>query len=391
MSSLSLKQKLKSIAILTVGGYGVFALVNVFKCNEKFYKQVVMPLMHRLDPEKAHELAIFIAKHRLIPKSSYKDPAVLKCNFFGKQLSNPVGLAAGFDKHGEAIIGLRDVGFGFVEVGSVTPNPQLGNDKPRLFRLKEDKAVVNRYGFNSIGHDRVVESLDDIRNVHHLNYTFGVNLGKNKSSADSINDYVEGVKKFAPFADYLVINVSSPNTPGLRALQTKVALEALLKAVVETRNNLSQVTKPYLLLKLAPDLSYEECKDIAEVLKKKSCKVDGLIVCNSTVERPESLQSDHKSESGGLSGLPLNDVSTKMISEMHKLTDGMMIVGVGGIFSGKDAYNKIKAGASVVQLYTGMVYEGPPIVTKVKRELAELLMADGYTNVTEAVGKDLQQ
>ncbi|KAB0799942.1 hypothetical protein PPYR_07822 [Photinus pyralis] len=386
MNAWSLKRKLKSTAILTVAGYGVFAFVNIYKGNEKFYKQVVMPLMHCLDPERAHQLAIFIAKHHLMPKLSYEDPAVLKCKFFDKQLSNPIGLAAGFDKHAEAITGLRNVGFSFVEVGSVTPKPQAGNIKPRLFRLTEDKAVINRYGFNSVGHDVVVDRLDCIRNKHHLNYTLGVNLGKNKTSTDPINDYVEGVKKFAPFTDYLVINISSPNTPGLRSLQTKVALEPLLKAVVETRNNLPQATKPYLLLKLAPDLSYDECKDIAEVLKSKSCKMDGLIVCNSTTERPDSLQSEHRVEVGGLSGHPLGDVSTKMISDMHKLTDGMMIIGVGGIFSGKDAYDKIKAGASVVQLYTGMVYEGPTVVTKIKRELAELLAADGYTNVTEAVG-----
>ncbi|KAF5308294.1 hypothetical protein FQR65_LT06287 [Abscondita terminalis] len=380
-------QKVKSVAVLTVASYGTFAAVSIYKGSDRFYKDIIMPVVHKLDPERAHEFAVFMAKHRLIPKNTYEDPKVLRTEVFGKKLSNPIGIAAGFDKHGEAIMGLKDMGFGFVEIGSVTPKPQLGNDKPRVFRLSEDNAVINRYGFNSVGHKVVLQRLQELRYNQHLSYPVGVNLGKNKTSTDPISDYVEGVKKFGPVSDYLVINVSSPNTPGLRNMQTKVALNALLKALVEARNELPQSTKPYLLLKLAPDLSYTERKEIAEVLATKACKIDGLIICNTTIDRPEFLQNKEKAETGGLSGQPLKDVSTKMISDMYQLTGGMFIIGVGGVFSGKDAYDKIRAGASVVQLYTGMIYEGPPIVTRVKKELAELLAADGFKNVSEAVGK----
>ncbi|KAK4887520.1 hypothetical protein RN001_003791 [Aquatica leii] len=390
MSRFTVFAKLKSAAVLIVASYGTFAVVSVYKGNERFYKEVIMPLVHRLDPERAHELAIFMAKYRFVPKNIYEDPEVLNTQVFGKKLLNPIGVAAGFDKHGEAIMGLRDMGFGFVEIGSVTPEPQLGNEKPRVFRLSEDYAVINRYGFNSVGHNLVLQRLENLRHKQNLNYTVGVNLGKNKTSSDPISDYVDGVKKFGPVSDYLVINISSPNTPGLRNMQTKVALTALLKALVETRNNLPQVVKPQLLLKLAPDLSFEERKEIAEVLAMKQCKIDGLIVCNTTVERPDYLRNKKKNEGGGLSGQPLKDVSTKMISDMYRLTGGMFIIGVGGVFSGQDAYEKIKAGASVVQLYTSMIYEGPPIVTKVKKELAELLIADGYKNISEAIGKDLK-
>ncbi|KAF5270067.1 hypothetical protein FQA39_LY08479 [Lamprigera yunnana] len=390
MGRMSAAAKIKSLLYLTAAGYSALAFVSIYKGNERFYKDVVMPLVHQLDPEKAHELAIFIAKYKLIPKPLYNDPLILKTKMFEKTLSNPIGLAAGFDKHGEAVMGLRNMGFGFVEIGSVTPNPQSGNEKPRLFRLPEDLAIINRYGFNSVGHDFVSEQLEEIRTKQNLNYTIGVNLGSNKTSTDIIRDYVEGVKKFGALCDYFVINISSPNTPGLRNMQIKVALASLLKAVVETKNNLQQLVKPYIFLKLAPDLSYEEQKDIAEVLKMKSCKIDGLIVSNTTVERPDHLQNQDKTEVGGLSGQPLKDVSTKIISNMYKLTDGMFIIGVGGIFTGKDAYDKIKAGASLVQLYTGMVYEGPPIVTKVKKELVQLLTDDGHTSVSEAVGKDVK-
>ncbi|KAJ8956530.1 hypothetical protein NQ318_019250 [Aromia moschata] len=389
MNKLSSKRKLKSLMYITVAGYGAFTAIGFYKGNEKFYKNYFMPVIHLLDAEKAHNLAVLACKYRLFPKSHYKDPEILKVKVFGKEFPNPIGIAAGFDKDGKAVLGLRDIGFGFVEIGSVTPEPQPGNQQPRVFRLMQDFAVINRYGFNSEGHDRVLERIKDIKGSADSNI-IGVNLGKNKTSSDPIKDYVNGIKKFGLTADYLVINISSPNTPGLRDMQSKENLRKLLAALVETRNSLPVKKKPPLLLKLAPDLSHQERKDIADILKKKDCKIDGLIICNTTVDRPKSLKcAEVKNETGGLSGAPLKSMSTRMIKEMSELTGGMPIIGVGGISSGKDAYEKIKAGATLVQLYTAMVYNGPPIVSKVKKELVELLHKDGFNNISEAVGKGI--
>jgi dihydroorotate dehydrogenase len=298
-------------------------------------------------------------------------------------------MAAGFDKQGEAVDGLLDLGFGFVEIGSVTPKPQSGNQKPRVFRLLADEAIINRYGFNSDGHEVVFERLRETTNK--LNRTqglLGINLGKNKTSNDPIDDYVKGIEKFGPIADYLVINVSSPNTPGLRSMQHKEHLYELLSSVVKTRNELKQNNKVPILLKLAPDLSLDERKDIVAVLNKKECHIDGLIISNTTVAR-DGLISQEKIEIGGLSGRPLTNRSTQMIAEMYTLTKGRVpIIGVGGIFTGEDAMEKILAGASIVQLYTSFIYHGPPIVRRIKSELNEILITKGYKNVEEAVGKD---
>ncbi|GLV43747.1 Dihydroorotate dehydrogenase [Carabus blaptoides fortunei] len=385
---MKLAQKLKSLVLVTISGTGVFAGVCIYKGNEKFYRNIVMPAVHMLDPETTHTLGIIANKYNLFPKSYYEDPPSLKVNIFGREYSNPVGIAAGFDKQAEAIVGLHQLGFGFVEIGSVTPEPQPGNSKPRVFRLPEDQAVINRYGFNSDGHEKIYQRLESLK---HTQFTgiIGVNLGKNKNSPNGINDYVQGIEKFGHVADYLVINISSPNTPGLRTLQNRQMLHDLLSTIVIARNNLPIAHRPPILVKLAPDLSWEEKRDIADVLKCRECQVDGLIVCNTTVERsPELKNSEYVNERGGLSGKPLTDRSTEMIAEMYKLTNGMTIIGVGGVFSGKDAYDKIKAGASLVQVYTAFVYQGPPCATRIKRELAELLQADGYTNVSEAVGVD---
>ncbi|KRT78863.1 hypothetical protein AMK59_7983 [Oryctes borbonicus] len=386
-----LQQKIRSLILVTIGGIGVYSSASIYKEKQTFFKDYVVPLIHLLDPEKAHRLAIFVGKYRLLPKSSYSDPNILKTKLFNTEFPNPVGIAAGFDKHGEAILGLRDMGFGFVEVGSITPNPQLGNAKPRVFRLSSDEAVINRYGFNSEGHEAVLNRLENVRSKENINLVLGVNLGKNKESADEVADYVNGIKKFGSVADYLVINISSPNTPGLRDMQTKFRLRELLKNTIKARNELSVIKRPPLLLKLAPDLNAQERKDIANVLLENDCKVDGLIICNTTVTRPESLQSKEKSEIGGLSGKPLKDMSTEMIAEMYQLTEGIPIIGVGGISSGQDAYDKIKAGASAVQLYTSFIYEGPPVVEKIKKELAELLELDNYSNISEAVGKNVRK
>ncbi|VEN52024.1 unnamed protein product [Callosobruchus maculatus] len=251
-----------------------------------------------------------------------------KVKVFGKEFSNPIGIAAGFDKDGKAILGLKDIGFGFVEVGSVTPEAQPGNEKPRVFRLNDDLAVINRYGFNSEGHNAVLQRISNVRGVKEEIPIIGVNLGKNKTSADATKDYVEGIQKFGPLSDYLVINISSPNTPNLRDLQHKENLSKLLRALIEARDNLPISQKPPLLLKLAPDLSPQERRDIAAILKQKECRVDGLIVCNTTVSRPETLKNvKNKNEIGGLSGPPLKDLSTEMIRDMSRLTDGIPIIG----------------------------------------------------------------
>lgn len=278
------------------------------------------------------------------------------------------------------------MGFGFIEIGSVTPEPQFGNDKPRVFRLSEDQAVINRYGFNNDGHDKVLNRIIEVKKGN-FKGKIGINLGKNKESVSPIDDYVVGIQRFGSRADYLVINISSPNTPGLRDLQHKHYLSMLLSSVIETRNLLEN--RPPVFVKLAPDLTFSELKDIADVILSKQCKIDGVIISNTTVQRPETLGSANKTEIGGLSGQPLRLKATEMIKDMYKLTKGQIpIIGVGGIFSGQDAYEKIKAGASVVQIYTSLIYEGPPIVTKIKKELAELLISDGFESVAEAVGSD---
>lgn len=382
-------KQLVSMAAVCSGGTIVFAGYNLYYGNEKFYDDILIPLSHCFSPETAHNLAVQASKYNLIPRSHFKDPECLKTSLWNINFSNPVGMAAGFDKQGEAIDSLHRVGFGFVEIGSVTPVPQPGNPKPRVFRLPEDSAVINRYGFNSDGHETVLERLQNLRKTE-TGCIIGVNLGKNKTSSDPVNDYVEGIKTFGEVADYLVVNISSPNTPGLRDWQHSSQLQELLTAVVSAKNQLPQPNKPPLLLKLAPDLTQQERKDIAKVISRKECTVDGLIISNTTVSR-DNLKSPAAVEQGGLSGKPLTTSSTNLIKDMFVLTKGKVpIVGVGGIFSGKDAYEKIRAGASLTQLYTAYIYHGPPRITKIKQELSDLLSADGYKSISEAVGKDVK-
>lgn len=270
----------------------------------------------------------------------------------------------------------------------MTPKPQPGNPKPRVFRLPEDNAIVNRYGFNSDGHDVVWEHLKKLKENKNFNGILGVNLGKNKETNDAVQDYIDGIKRFMDVADYFVINVSSPNTPDLRSWQNKKNLEQLLTRINVAKELLN--SKQPLLLKLAPDLSDSERQDVADVILKKKTKVDGLVLCNTTIMR-QNLINSNKKESGGLSGAPLADISTAIISDMYKRTHGSIpIIGVGGVFSGADAYIKIKAGASLIQFYTSYVYNGPPIVAKIKRELCEILEANGFSSVTDAIGKDIK-
>ena len=291
-------------------------------------------------------------------------------------------MAAGFDKDAEVFDSLTQMGFGFVEVGSITPKPQSGNPKPRLFRLSEDNALINRMGFNSGGLSQARQRLE--KRVNRRDGIVGVNLGKNKDG-EAEADYGAGVRALAPYADYLVINVSSPNTPGLRALQSAEILDSLIAVALRARRE-SGVAPP-LLLKLAPDLAEEELRAISAVAAARS--IDGLIIGNTTIGRPSSLHGPHVHEAGGLSGAPLYTQSTEVLRLVYRLTEGRMpLIGVGGISSGKDAYGKIRAGASLVQLYTALVYQGPGLLQRLKDELAQLLRRDGFASMADAVGAD---
>ncbi|XP_015729789.1 dihydroorotate dehydrogenase (quinone), mitochondrial isoform X2 [Coturnix japonica] len=360
---------------VALGGCGLLLGSALAAGDDRLYGAVLMPALRAVSPETAHGLALRAASIGLTPTAP-ADGTGMETRVLGLRFRNPLGLAAGFDKHGEAVDGLYRMGFGFVEVGTVTPQPQDGNAKPRVFRLLEDEAVINRYGFNSHGHAAVQRRLR-ARQETQLKLTaegmpLGINLGKNKSSTDAAADYVAGVRTLGPLADYLVVNVSSPNTPGLRDLQGKAELRDLLTKVLAERDMLPCERKPAVLVKIAPDLTEQDKKDIAGVVCEVG--VDGLIVSNTTISRPSSLQSTQRLESGGLSGKPLRELSTQTVREMYALTQGRVpIIGVGGVSSGRDALEKIRAGASLVQMYTALVYHGPPVVATVKRELEELL------------------
>lgn len=360
----------------------------VYSQNEEVYTKCVMPALQQVvDAENAHKLAVWIASKELFPKMNYVyDRELLGVRVCGIKFDNPLGMAAGFDKDGECPAGLAKMGFGFAEAGSVTPLPQAGNPKPRVFRLSEDKAVINRYGFNSAGHQVVFENLSNYIAAKNDKCVLGINLGKNKTSPSALEDYATGVTKFAQLADYLVVNISSPNTPGLRDLQKIGELEGLIRGVIAARNDVASKEKRVpVFLKIAPDLDKQSKEDIASVALRQ--KIDGLIISNTTVSRPDTLASVNKGELGGLSGAPVKDLSTEVIGDMYKLTKGTIpIIGVGGIASGKDAYEKIKAGASLVQVYSAITYHGPPLVKTILRELEGLVKADGYPNISDAIG-----
>jgi dihydroorotate dehydrogenase len=338
-----------------------------------------------LPAETAHRAAVKALAAGLMPNQAAETDPALRIRLWNRDFPNPVGLAAGFDKDAEAVAGCLALGFGFVEIGSVTPRPQPGNPRPRLFRLAEDRAIVNRMGFNSRGLEFAAVRLARRNRAAGI---VGANLGKNKESADAAADYAAGAARLAPLADYLVINVSSPNTPGLRALQGREPLARLIAAVVAARAAaVPQPSPPPLLLKIAPDLTEEDKRDIAAVALEGG--VDGLVVSNTTIARPASLRSRHAREAGGLSGKPLFGPSTAVLADMYRLTGGRLpLVGVGGIASGADAYAKIRAGASLVQLYSALVYEGPGLVSRIQRDLAARLRADGFATLADAVGAD---
>eukprot|EP00271_Cylindrocystis_brebissonii_P011893 TRINITY_DN29896_c0_g1_i1.p1 TRINITY_DN29896_c0_g1~~TRINITY_DN29896_c0_g1_i1.p1 ORF type:complete len:417 (-),score=54.29 TRINITY_DN29896_c0_g1_i1:279-1529(-) len=374
-----------------------------------FASDTVSPLLRVLDPEVAHDLAIWFASQNLLPRERRPDPPSLSTRVWNRQFANPLGLSAGFDKDAKAVEGLLGLGFGHVEVGSVTPVPQDGNPKPRIFRIPEARAVINRCGFNSEGIVAVARRLgaqhgklgtaerpEGMKTSRELpgsrgrNGLVGVNLGKNRTTTDAVGDYLQGVHSLAQYADYLVINVSSPNTPGLRKLQNRKQLQDLLKRVLAARDEMQwgRAGPPPLLVKIAPDLSEPDMKDIAQVAL--ALRLDGLIISNTTIERPDHLLGFvHSHQQGGLSGAPLRERSTEVLREMYRLTHGKVpLIGCGGVFSGRDAYEKIRAGASLVQIWTSLTYEGPGVVPRIKAELAELLKADGFESVADAVGAD---
>jgi len=383
MPKYTAAQKVKQFIGMGLTGAIAFSGICIYKQDENFYR-LLMKNLHVIDPENGHKLSIYLLSHRLHPRCRLENSESMKSSVFGKEFSNPVGLAAGFDKHAEAVLGLQDIGFGFVEIGSVTPLPQDGNPKPRVFRLSEDEGVINRYGFNSDGHEVVHERIKQLRESNNLKTVLGINLGKNKNSKNAVGDYVMGVEKFGPLADYLVINVSSPNTPGLRSLQGKEELSSLIQEIIRCRDKTCPGVP--LLVKIAPDLSSQDKEDIASTVTAEQSRVDGLIVSNTTISR-EGLKSEHSTQTGGLSGKPLREMSTQTIYDMYKLTEAKIpIIGVGGVSSGQDAFEKICAGASLVQLYSAIVFQGPPVVAKIRRELKQILEKEGIENISKAVG-----
>jgi dihydroorotate dehydrogenase len=349
---------------------------------------LVRPALRLVDPEAAHHLSIRALKHGPFCGKPAADDPILATRVLGIDFPNPIGMAAGYDKDAEVMDALLAMGFGFTEAGTVTPLPQPGNPKPRLFRLDEDEAVINRFGFNSQGLAPFVERLKARRAAMRPGIV-GANVGKNKTSTDAIADFVAGIEAVARYADYLVVNISSPNTPGLRALQARDQVEALLRAVLGTRNKVLRGARvvPPLLVKIAPDLSEDELADLADVAM--TVGVDGMIAANTTIDRPASLQSLHRGEAGGLSGRPLLAKATACLASMYRLTEGKLpLIGCGGVASGDDAYAKIRAGAALVQVYSALVFGGPGLALRIKRDLAARLRRDGFKSVSEAVGAD---
>ncbi len=336
---------------------------------------LLRPLLFRLDAERAHGLALQALA--MLPQRGNTVPeGPLAVRLAGLIFPNPIGIAAGFDKDARAVDGLLALGFGHVEVGTLTPRPQAGNPKPRLFRLAEDRAVINRMGFNNGGVEAAAARLARRKRMGIV----GINIGANKDSADRIADYQVAFRRVAPLADYVTINISSPNTPGLRALQDKGALEALLDAVRAQRG-----TVP-VFLKVAPDLESADIDDIAQVARER--RLDALIVSNTTIARPP-LRSRHAGEAGGLSGAPLREPALQRLRDFRRATDGALpLIGVGGVATAEDAWQRIRAGASLVQLYSAMVYEGPGIARKICRGLEGLMRRDGFSSIAEAVGSE---
>lgn len=335
--------------------------------------------LRHIEPERAHRLTIAALKAGLGPRQRGRDPASLAVDLWGLHFPNPLGIAAGFDKNGEVPDAMLAMGMGFAEVGTVTPVPQSGNPRPRIFRLEAEHAVINRLGFNNEGHAALKKRLEARRGRPGI---VGVNIGANKDAADRVADYERGIATFEGLASYFTVNISSPNTPGLRSLQSRAELGGLIARVLKARRGTTPV-----LLKIAPDLTAPELSDIAAVAL--GMRLDGLIVSNTTIQRVGLVSGPHSFEAGGLSGRPLLELSNQVLRDIYRLTKGRIpIIGVGGISSGADAYAKIRAGASLVQLYSALTYEGPALVGRIKRDLAAGLARDGFNHISDAVGVD---
>ena len=341
------------------------------------------PFIFNLDPETAHDLAIKSLKYNVLPKSLFtvEDEEILNTKLFGKIIDNPIGLAAGFDKSAEVYNEIFKIGFGFVEVGTVTPKKQYGNQKPRVFRLEKDQALINRLGFNNDGSDTIKKRIE-----HNTpDGLLGINIGPNKDTDNMYNDFLSCAKTFFPIGDYITINISSPNTEGLRNFHEKENLEKLLIQVNEIRKE-SNFKKSFLL-KISPDLDESSINNIVDLSLNNN--INGIILTNTSDKNRDKLIDNQKNEKGGLSGQPIKDLSTKIIKKFYKKLNGKIpIIGVGGVDSGNAAFEKIAAGASAIQLYTGMIYKGPMIVKEIKKGLIIKLNEKGFKNISEAVGSN---
>ena len=347
---------------------------------EKLYKKI-FPILNFIPPELAHNLAIrFFTNFK---NKTKPDDFILNIKVCNLKFTNPIGLAAGFDKNGEAYDGLMRLGFGFVEIGTVTINPQFGNKKPRIFRLLEDKAIINRLGFNNIGAEKVLQNIEKYDSANGPGL-LGVNLGKNLDSKELTEDYLKLLKIFNRKASYITLNVSSPNTPGLRELEQKDNLDKLVKKISLFKRK-NSVNIP-VFLKIDPDISKNQLGDISDIVL--SSRIDGVIISNTSIHRSNELISKYANEKGGIRGLPIREISNKLLKDFYILTNGKIpLIGVGGISNGKDAYERILNGASLIQLYTSLIYKGPSIVNKIKEELVYLLKMDNYKSLDQAVGK----
>ena len=350
-------------------------------------QNIIFKIIKKFPPEISHNLTLKLLQLDFKQKNFLANP-ILHQHIFGYDFSNPVGMAAGFDKNVEVVTPLLNLGFGFVEAGTVTPEPQYGNDKPRIFRLSEDSAIINHLGFNNKGATYAEKKLKKL-NLNSLSKGIvGINIGKNKNSTNYIEDYSYCLEKLGPHAHYVTINISSPNTPGLRDIQNRGQIEKLVEELKVKKNKLSSLKNIPIFFKISPDLNEEQIRDIA--LMSLANNIDGLVLSNSTLDRPSTLISNFNDEIGGLSGKPLFLKSTLILKKMYKLTNGQIpLIGVGGISNGLECYEKIKSGASLVQLYSAITYEGPLIIKKILLDLVNLLKIDGYSNIKDAVGKDV--
>ena len=344
--------------------------------------KILINLLRQFNPETAHNISIKLLKHAPILLNAYKDKS-LELDIAGLKFTNPIGMAAGFDKNAEVFNSLAKIGFGFVECGTVTPKPQFGNPKPRVFRYIEEEAIINRLGFNNKG---VNNFLSNISNRNNFYSPLGINIGPNKDSNNFVNDYVNLINHVHDYADYITINISSPNTENLRKLQNKNELEELIRSVVSSIKDKDK-QKP-IFIKINPDENVESYKDIIDLVSKYS--ISGLVISNTSIQRNSNLTNEMQNETGGLSGKPLFNQANKILESIYRETQGSIIlIGVGGVSSGHDAYQKIKLGASLVQLYSAFAFQGPSLINRINKELVQLVKKDGFNSISEAIGSSV--